>query len=263
MNKESPVSVLSFRNSQSYKGFREEWNRIQSGEPDEVAEANRWVKEHSEEWKELEHMLYYSEAKQRRLVSFDTLEDAERKQTGPCDREEFLPEASRNRIYQDKMWFDRSAYLPEESDEEPRMYLNTQIVDGLHKLTELQREVLFRTVINGESTESVAQDMNCTSRNIRDIRGRALRQLRRGITRHEASGYLDAFVLALLVAMFACRGMMAIADYLLPIYPWLENVAGAIAALFLGFVLFRSRNDEVEDLLRRHWDSLNGPRGKE
>ena len=87
MNAESPVSALSFRNSQSYKELREEWDCIQSGEPDEVAEADRWVKEHSEEWKELEHMLYYSEAKQRRLVSFDTLEEAERKQTGPYDRE--------------------------------------------------------------------------------------------------------------------------------------------------------------------------------
>ncbi len=53
--------------------------------------------------------------------------------------EAFLPEEVRNAIYNDRRWFDRSKYLPEGSDEDPFMYLDTQIYDALHALTELQR----------------------------------------------------------------------------------------------------------------------------
>ena len=150
--------------------------------------AGQWVKGHAEEWKDLEHMLYYSEANFHKRVSPDTLEDVDIKQLQSYNPEAFLPEEVLNAMYNDRRWFDRSKYLPEGSDEDLYMYLATQIYDALHALTELQRDILFRTVINGESTESVAQDKQCSSRNIRDIRTRALRQIRVKITRREGSG---------------------------------------------------------------------------
>ena len=182
---------MSFKDTQSYKELQSDWRWIHEMDPEAAAAADQWVKEHPEEWKELEHMLYYSEANFHKRVAPDTLEDVDTKQPRSYNPEAFLPEEVRNAIYNDRRWFDRSKYLPEGSDEDPFMYLDTQIYDALHALTELQREILFRTVINGESTESVAQDKQCSSRNIRDIRARALRQIRAKIKRREGYGRPD------------------------------------------------------------------------
>ena len=160
---------MSFKDTQSYKELQADWRWIHSMDPEAAAAADQWVKEHPEEWKELEHMLYYSEANFHKRVAPDTLEDVDIKQPLSYNPEAFLPEEVRNAIYNDRRWFDRSKYLPEGSDEDSFMYLDTQIYDALHALTELQREILFRTIINGESTESVAQDKQCSSRNIRDM----------------------------------------------------------------------------------------------
>lgn len=141
---------MSFKDTQSYKELQSDWRWIHEMDPKAAAAADQWVKEHAEEWKELEHMLYYSEANFHKRVSPDTLEDVDIKQPRSYNPEAFLPEEVRNAIYNDRRWFDRSKYLPEGSDEDPYMYLDTQIYDALHTLTELQREILFRTVINGE-----------------------------------------------------------------------------------------------------------------
>ena len=169
---------MSFKDTQSYKELRSDWRWIHSMDPVAAAAADQWIAEHPEEWKELEHVLYYSEAKFNRLTDTTPLEESAIKQPVSYNPEAFLPEEVRNAIYDDMRWFDRASYMPEGSEEDPLMYLRKEIHDGLLGLTELQREILFRTVINGESTESVAQDKKCTSRNIRDIRKRALRQLR-------------------------------------------------------------------------------------
>ena len=189
---------MSFKDTQSYKELQSDWRWIHSMDPEAAAAADQWVKEHPEEWKELEHMLYYSEANFRKRAAPDTLEDLDIKQPRSYNPEAFLPEEVRNAIYNDRRWFDRSKYLPEGSDEDPFMYLDTQIYDALHALTELQREILFRTIINGESTESVAQDKQCSSRNIRDIRARALRQIRAKIKRREGYGRPDVASIILL-----------------------------------------------------------------
>lgn len=152
---------MSFKDTQSYKELQADWRWIHSMDPEAAAAADQWVKEHPEEWKELEHMLYYSEANLHKRVAPETLEDLDIKQPRSYNPEAFLPEEVRNANYNDRRWFDRSKYLPEGSDEDPFMYLDTQIYDALHALTELQREILFRTIINGESTESVAQDKQC------------------------------------------------------------------------------------------------------
>ena len=138
--------------------------------------------------------------------------------------------------------------LPEGSDEDPFLYVSNEIDEGLHELTELQREILFRTVINGESTESVARDKQCLSKNIRGIRGRALRQLKSKITRREGSGYPSVLVFILL-ATFACYfGAKIMVEKILPLYPRLEYVGHAIAAVVAIPVFFRCKDSEAKRL---------------
>ena len=228
---------MSFKDTQSYKELQSDWRWIHEMDPEAAAAADQWVKEHPEEWKELEHMLYYSEA--------------------------FLPEEVRNAIYNDRRWFDRSKYLPEGSDEDPFMYLDTQIYDALHALTELQREILFRTIINGESTESVAQDKQCSSRNIRDIRTRALRQIRAKINRREGYGRPGVVIIILLFMLLVGVPLACWGEQLWTAYPWLEPVAAVLSALVMAVMFQDSLRREAERLLRQHWASLNGSQKKE
>ena len=65
-------------------------------DPEAAAAADQWVKEHPEEWKELEHMLYYSEANFHKRVAPDTLEDVDIKQPRSYNPEAFLPEEVRS-----------------------------------------------------------------------------------------------------------------------------------------------------------------------
>lgn len=221
------------------------------------------MKEHPDEWKELERVLYYSEANYHKRVALDDFEEAEMRQPRFYDPEAFLPEEVRNAIYDDMRWFDRAKYLPEDSDEDPLMYVNKELDEGLRELTELQREVLFRTVINGESTESVAQDKHCTARNIRDIRARALRQLKRKITRHEGSGEPSFLLVGLTFVLLACIPLLRLGKNLLAMYPWLEYVGYAIAAVVIISAVYRFKDREIEDLLRSHWANRNGSQRKE
>lgn len=71
---------MSFKDTQSYKELRSDWRWIHEMDPEATAAADQWVKEHPEEWKELEHMLYYSEANFHKRVAPDTLEDVDIKQ---------------------------------------------------------------------------------------------------------------------------------------------------------------------------------------
>ena len=254
---------MSFKDTQSYKELQSDWRWIHEMDPEAAAAADQWVKEHPEEWKELEHMLYYSEANFHKRVAPDTLEDVDTKQPRSYNPEAFLPEEVRNAIYNDRRWFDRSKYLPEGSDEDPFMYLDTQIYDALHALTELQRENLFRTVINGESTESVAQDKQCSSRNIRDIRARALRQIRAKIKRREGYGRPDVASIILLFMLLVGVPLACWGEQLWAAYPWLESVAAVLSALVMAVMFQNSLRREAERLLRQHWASLNGSQKKE
>ena len=252
------MASKAFMKTQSYREIQAGWRWMKGADPEAAAAAKQWTKDHPEEWNEIEHMLYYSEANFHKRFAFDELEDTEMKQPPVYNPEAFLPEEIRNSIYQDKCWFDRSEYLPEGSDEDPLMYLNVELVEKLKGLTELQREVLFRNVINGESTESIAQDKQCTSRNIRDIRSRALKQLRTKSAVHEGSGNPRTAVFAILAMFAVVFGLKILA----PIYPWLVYVVGAIAVLVCILIYPRYRENEVAGLLRLHWASLHGPRKK-
>lgn len=223
-----------------------------------AADAEQWVREHPEEWKELERVLYYSEANFRKRISPDSLDEAEPKQPISYNPEAFLPEDVRNAIYNDRRWFDRAKYLPEGSDEDPLMYVSKELDDGLHELTELQREILFRTVINGESTESVARDKQCSSRNIRDIRSRALRQLKSKITKHEGFGTPTVLLIVFIGLLVSCFGIGIFAKRFVPECSWLKYIGCAIALVLLTLMFRSGRNKEIKGLLRNHWSSLNG-----
>ena len=47
---------MSFKDTQSYKELQSDWRWIRSMDPEAAAAADQWVKEHPEEWKELEHL---------------------------------------------------------------------------------------------------------------------------------------------------------------------------------------------------------------
>ena len=253
---------MSFKDTQSYKELRSDWRWIHSMDPAAAAAADQWIADHPEEWKELEHVLYYSEAKFNRLTDTTPLEESAIKQPASYNPEAFLPEEVRNAIYDDMRWFDRAAYMPEGSEEDPLMYLRKELHDALLGLTELQREILFRTVINGESTESVARDKQCTSRNIRDIRNRALKHLRSSMTKREGSGSTGTLLFVLLVLLAFYFGIEIIGKHLLLLYPQLKYVGYAVLVLVCISVFFLFKDREVEGLLHDYWDSLNGSEKK-
>ena len=229
---------------------------MKDADPEAAAAAKQWTRDHPEAWKELERILYYSEANYRKRFALDELEDVDKRHPTSLNREAFLPEEVRNSIYEDRCWFDRSKYLPEGSEEDPGMYLWTGLVKKLEKLTELEREVLFRNVINGESTESIAQDRQCSSRNIRDIRSRALKQLRTITFKHEGSGYIDSFVRVLIGVVVVGFVLMKLA----PIYPWLIYVVCAIGVLISILTYPRFREASTAGQLRLYWRDLHRPR---
>ena len=89
---------MSFKDTQSYKELQSDWHWIHEMDPEAAAAADQWVKEHPEQWKELEHMLYYSEANFHKRVAPDTLEDVDIKQPRSYNPEAFLPEEVRTAI---------------------------------------------------------------------------------------------------------------------------------------------------------------------
>ena len=48
---------MSFKDTQSYKELQADWRWIHEMDPEAAAAADQWVKEHPEEWKELEHTI--------------------------------------------------------------------------------------------------------------------------------------------------------------------------------------------------------------
>ena len=49
---------MSFKDTQSYKELQSDWRWIHEMDPEAAAAADQWVKEHPEEWKELEHRSF-------------------------------------------------------------------------------------------------------------------------------------------------------------------------------------------------------------
>lgn len=180
------------------KEIAQGWKWMRKQDSDAAAEAECWAEEHKEDMKEIDRVLYRSdESYYGKTVSLDP-EDAESMddETGYPDPEAFLPEDVRDRIYDDHAYV-KNPYLPKDSESGDALYLSKSIVAGLHDLTGLQREIIFRNVINGEDVSSIAESKKCSTRNIRDIRNRALKALRAATTGEAGSGSHDAVLFAL------------------------------------------------------------------
>ena len=98
----------SYKKTQSYKEIQADWRWIRSMDPKAAAEALQWMNEHPNERKELERILYYSEADFKKKFSSEELELAEKKAPISYNPEAFLPEEVRNAIYDDMRWFNRA-----------------------------------------------------------------------------------------------------------------------------------------------------------
>lgn len=243
-----------FRRSIARREIAESWQWIRKNYPELYKEAVNWVAEHKEEMKKVDRILYDSETKYYRKFGFAELETEEEKEPASPDPDYYIPKDVLNRIYDDKRWFVREKYMPKDSDDEPYMYLTEGIVEGLHELTELQREVLFRTVINGEPVASVAMDKGCSDRNIRDIRARALNHLRK---KAEGDRIGSLYVVSLLVicalalaAYFLLHPLLGIIEAL---PAWLTYSLALLLVIVLVFVERHRRLKSAKDMLRRWW----------
>lgn len=184
------------------KEIAQGWKWMRKQDSDAAAEAERWAAEHKEDMKEVDRILYRSdESYYGKTVPLDP-EDAESldAEAGYPDPEAFLPEDVRDRLYDDHAYV-KNLYLPKNSESGDALYLSKSIAAGLHDLTDLQREVIFRNVINGEDVSSIAESKKCSARNIRDIRNRALKALRAATAGEAGSGSPDAVLLALWVLL--------------------------------------------------------------
>lgn len=111
--------------------------------------------------------------------------------------------------------------------------------------------------------EGRALDKQCSSRNIREIRARALRQIRAKIKRREGYGRPGVVIIILLFMLLIGVPLVCLGERLWVMYPWLEPVAAVLSALVMAVMFQDSFRREAESLLRQHWASLNGLQRKE
>lgn len=191
------------------KEIAQGWKWMRKQDSDAAVEAERWAEEHKEDMKEVDRILYRSDESYYGKAAPLDLEDAESLDAagGHPDPEAFLPEDVRDRIYDDHAYV-KNSYLPKDSEGGDALYLSKSIVAGLHDLTDLQREVIFRNVINGEDVSSIAESKKCSARNIRDIRNRALKALRAATAGEAGSGSPDAVLFALWALLLGATGYL-------------------------------------------------------
>ncbi|MDO4552082.1 MAG: hypothetical protein Q4C22_00945 [Bacillota bacterium] len=233
------------------------WKWMRRQDPDAAADAARWAEEHQEEMREVDRILYRSDERHNEKTASIPLEDAEAvmQTDGYTDTDAFLPEDVRDRLYDDKAWYVRDKYLPDGFDGDALLHLPKEIINGLENLTELQREVIFRSIVNGEDVSSIAREKNCSARNIRDIRSRALKTLRAAATAGaEGAGYPDA-------ALFILWGMLICAVVYFLLVPdavdaWVRTatfIALPIVTAAAVWVIIRKRRNSPAKRLRELW----------
>jgi hypothetical protein len=124
------------------------WRWMRRQNPSETEKAQQWVQENPDEMKKLDRMLYRSAEKYYAKNISLSPADAETMDAADnySEPDAFLPEDVRDRIYDDQAWFVREKYLTKEFDGDPALHLQKEIVEGLHQLTELQREIIFRNI---------------------------------------------------------------------------------------------------------------------
>lgn len=193
------------------KEIAEGWDWMREQNPGAADAAADWAKENKEEMKEVDRILYRSDEQfYGKTVTLDpqAVEAAEHTGGYP-DSEGFLPEDARDSIYNDNAWYLCDEYLPDEFKGDAALHLPKDIIAGLQGLTELQREVIFRNVVNGEDVTTIAEAKNCSTRNIRDVRSRALKALRTAATEGaEGTGYLNAALFILWSLLIIAAGYL-------------------------------------------------------
>ena len=248
--------------TQKEKYQKSYWRWMRNIDPEASELAMKWAEEHAEEMDQLDRMLYNNNQKFSRHnypTDPSSLEYIEK--ITSFDPDDYIPADVLDLLYDDKRWFVRAKYMPEGTDEDDRLYLPAEIVEGLHELTELQREVLFRTVINGEPVASVAEDRSCSARNIREIRTRAIEHLRKKI-KMDTRGSMSTGVLFLLVVLLGLVGGLVhlLLPFLERIPKWTTIPFAVVALPSLYFMFQKTENDATEKMIRRWWDHLNTPK---
>lgn len=241
-----------FNNSKARREIAAGWKWIRKRDPGEVAEAEEWAASHKEEMKATDRILYDSEDQYYKKTGAAGPEDVDKAQT--IDREAFLTRDDRDRIYEDHDWF---AF----DGAEEQLRLPKGIIVGLHTLTELQREVLFRNIICGQSLSTIAADKGCSDRNLRDVRQRALKALRTNpIVGNSGSGYVDVVIrlLGVMVLLAIAAKLMATGMEALP---WFRIAVIAISPFALigaiwGFCRFVQRSTIRQ--IQAYWGMLHG-----
>lgn len=200
------------------KEIAEGWAWLRKHDPRTAKSTERWAEENSEEMREVDRMLYRSDERYYEKTSALGPEAG----NSIVDPEAFLPEYVRDRLYDDKAWYVRDKYLPDGFDGDAALHLPKDIISALQGLTELQREVIFRSIVNGEDTASIAEDKNCSARNIRDIRNRALKCIRTATAGREGSGYPDAMLFILWSILICAAGYFLLAPN--AVAAWIRTV---------------------------------------
>lgn len=189
------------------KEIAEGWKWMRQQNPGAAKDAERWVEVNREDMKEVDRMLYRSDERYYGKTSNLRAETAHAIASDKkhIDTDAHLTQAERDRIYEDHAQIPNEFYR-EGTDDDDTIRLPKELAEGLQELTNLQREVIFRNVINGESTSVIAAEKECSARNIRDIRARALKSLRVDAMKgRPGTGYPDAalFILWFLLACAA------------------------------------------------------------
>lgn len=232
---------------------------------DDGAEAKRWREEHEQENKALDKILYDSEDKMYKhieqldtLASADTGEPVKTKQPKYYYPEMGFSREDRERIFEDKMWF-----TPGDEKDYPELHLNKCIVEGLKALTPLQREVIYRNVIAEEKIQAIAEDLNCSARNVRDIKNRALTTLRSHTSRDANGSSTMAAMILIPVCALATVWLALYFIYLQMTAHWFEVFILVQTPFTLTFVVIQiilSVTRYQERALRDYWKRLHGER---
>ena len=250
-----------FLNSIARREISDSWEWMRTIDNDAAVAAEQWVTEHKEEMKQLDRVLYDSENKYYNKFGFNDLEDEFGNSCATVDFIDTIPQDVLDRLYNDTCWFDMSKYMPSDSEEADSMLqFDAIIVEGLRELTEMQREVLFRNVINQESTASIAASKKCSARNICAIRARALSHLRKKTGIDKSGSTTISALWHITIALFIAS---LIVQFLLqPLLDLLPNWSMCILAptsLIVAYMLYRKlQMQNIKDALRSLWQSNKG-----
>ena len=195
------------------KEIAEGWKWMRHQNPDAAKDAEAWVKENKEDMKEVDRMLYRSDERHYGKTSKLHTEDAHSIASDKkhMDSDAHLTQAERDRIYDDHAYIPNEFYR--EGTDDDMVRLPAVLAKKMGDLTDLQREVIFRNVINGESTSTIAKEKDCSARNIRDIRARALKVLRIAATKGKPG---EVYIDTAIYILWSVLVMAAIAMLLVP-----------------------------------------------